>query len=916
MLLRALAVVARLCALAIVLAALQSFAYVTWVPLWLQVAIAVVPGLLVLWRPIDGLQSLAAFVPLIAATGQRFGTPVLPFAEAMVLSAIAGGLARSFRVPLVAPPALRTPLWLFGLTVAASLAVELSALQLRTDAPAAFTRSFAHWLTHAYFTEHYPAVTAAALLLEGLGLLWITAAVCADDRTASLRLLRMVVLGASAAAFLNVTRLAMSVVRSPSHLQAIRELFGRVRVNIHFSDVNAAASQFALALGIAAGLAAVRGRSRMVWIACAGTLVAGLWVAGSRAAFAAIAVVLLAAAVRIFVSAPRTIRARAGAAVGVGVVALVLLVAAPRMRLDSDAREAFGFRVEMLKTSLRMARPSLVFGVGVGRFYSEFPQFSTPALLMLYSHENAHNNFLQVLAELGVAGLVTFLALLYAAGSGAIRSLGKIGSPLWTGVAAGLAACAITMFSGHPLLIPEVAFTFWLVLGAWSAQSAAAPATARSSRWRWLLPAAAATILLSLVVRVPAARRAVNLEHVEYGFSGPVREPTGERYRRINGQATFFAPADPALANGIELPMMSDGGPATVEFSFDGRPGDRRRITGEWGTVRLSVLPSSQPFRRVDIRTDRPVRVGRIKYAYAVAYQPGPRRSIQAGDFDGDGRTDIVLYRPETGAWHIKLSSSAFTRSVVTLWGAPGDIPVTGDYDGDGLADTGVFRPSSGDWLIQPWGHGLDARITQMWGLPGDIPVPGDYDGDGRTDLAVYRPAEGSWIVRESRTGHTESLDWGEPGDVPVPGDYDGDGRDDPAVFRPSQGRWYVSLPKGNLTVEWGLATDYAVPGDFDGDGAADFVVWRPSAGQWFIRSSRTGETRVVTFGRSGDVPVPGHYISSDRMDVGIFRPGGGQWYFPTVEPIDFGRAGDVAVLAAKRAAPITGAATPAADPR
>ena len=97
MTLRAMALVARLCALTIVLAALQSFAYVTPVPRWLQIAVAVVPGLLVLWRPLDGLQWLAAFVPIAVATGQQFGSPALPFAEAMALSAIAGAFARSLR---------------------------------------------------------------------------------------------------------------------------------------------------------------------------------------------------------------------------------------------------------------------------------------------------------------------------------------------------------------------------------------------------------------------------------------------------------------------------------------------------------------------------------------------------------------------------------------------------------------------------------------------------------------------------------------------------------------------------------------------------------------------------------------------------------------------------------------------------
>jgi hypothetical protein len=46
------------------------------------------------------------------------------------------------------------------------------------------------------------------------------------------------------------------------------------------------------------------------------------------------------------------------------------------------------------------------------------------------------------------------------------------------------------------------------------------------------------------------------------------------------------------------------------------------------------------------------------------------------GDYDGDGRTDIAVYRPSTGEWFILKSSTNFGSWGTYQWGNPGDIPV------------------------------------------------------------------------------------------------------------------------------------------------------------------------------------------------------------------------------------------------
>jgi parallel beta-helix repeat protein len=275
-----------------------------------------------------------------------------------------------------------------------------------------------------------------------------------------------------------------------------------------------------------------------------------------------------------------------------------------------------------------------------------------------------------------------------------------------------------------------------------------------------------------------------------------------------------------------------------------------------------------------------------------------PARNLAGAhrDLDGDGKTDLVVFRPSTGTWYVLDSSLGYSSAApgVYQWGFAGDIPISGDFDGDGKADVTVFRPSTGTWYILYSSRGYNPGAPGIfnWGFAGDVPIAGDFDGDGRTDLTVFRPSTGTWYILYSSRGYNPGapgiFNWGFAGDVPVAGDFDGDGITELTVFRPSTGTWYIlysSLGYSAATpgvAQWGELGDIPIAGDFDGDGRTDIAVFRPANGGWFILYSSLGYSLSnwgsFYWGLPGDVPIAGEFDGDGKTDISVFRPSTGQW--------------------------------------
>lgn len=244
-------------------------------------------------------------------------------------------------------------------------------------------------------------------------------------------------------------------------------------------------------------------------------------------------------------------------------------------------------------------------------------------------------------------------------------------------------------------------------------------------------------------------------------------------------------------------------------------------------------------------------------------------------DFDGDGKSDIAVWRPNASQWWILQSSN--NNVSTTNFGLQTDRITPGDYDGDGKTDIAVFRPANGVWY---WLKSSDGSFSAVqWGLSGDIPTAADFDGDLKTDLAVFRPSNGVWYVLKSSDNSFVFFNFGLNGDIPAPGDYDGDGRADFAVFRPVSGIWFLQQSTAGFTAaQFGVSTDKIVQADYDGDSKTDLAVFRPSNGTWYLLQSNAGIS-VQQWGLNSDIPAPGDYDGDSKTDLAVFRSANGTWY-------------------------------------
>ena len=236
---------------------------------------------------------------------------------------------------------------------------------------------------------------------------------------------------------------------------------------------------------------------------------------------------------------------------------------------------------------------------------------------------------------------------------------------------------------------------------------------------------------------------------------------------------------------------------------------------------------------------------------YAVGEAPDP---IVAGDFTGDDRTDLAVVNYGTpffgGSVSVLLGNGdgTFQPEATYTVGVDPDAIVAGDFAGDGRTDLAVLNVGtyfSADTVSVLLGNGdgtFQPQVTYAYavGSGAGAIVAGDFTGDGRIDLAVA--SQGTYpnfadtvsVLLGNGDGtfqtpvtYTVGVD---PGAI-VAGNFTGDGHLDLAVANGLDGTVSVLLGNGDgtfqpqVTYAVGSEPSAIVAGDFSGDGRTDLAV-------------------------------------------------------------------------------------------
>lgn len=253
----------------------------------------------------------------------------------------------------------------------------------------------------------------------------------------------------------------------------------------------------------------------------------------------------------------------------------------------------------------------------------------------------------------------------------------------------------------------------------------------------------------------------------------------------------------------------------------------------------------------------------------------------------GSAPDTIGVYRTSTSVFNLRGSNTTGPADISTVFGTPGDLPVTGDWNGDNVDTIGVYRPSTTQFFLKEASTSAAPVVYSFaLGVPGDVPLAGDWDGNGSDEVGLYRPSSGLALLwYYLSTGPADYvMPFGAPNDNPLTGDWDGDGKDSIGVYRSTNAAFYLTntlcncTPTATYGFTFGVAGDVPISGDWDGNGTSGIGVFRPTNGRTFLRNTLSMGIADIefTYGIAGDRPLAGRWAAPAPLpsNAPIFETG------------------------------------------
>ncbi|MFN8417723.1 MAG: S8 family serine peptidase [Anaerolineae bacterium] len=232
------------------------------------------------------------------------------------------------------------------------------------------------------------------------------------------------------------------------------------------------------------------------------------------------------------------------------------------------------------------------------------------------------------------------------------------------------------------------------------------------------------------------------------------------------------------------------------------------------------------------LRNSNTTGVADINVSLAPHMDPNEYRDVPVvGDWNGDGIDTVGFYRrgrlsdgAGAGLFWLTDSNTAPQQDYYFVLGNPGDTPIVGDWNGDGKDTVGVFRPSNGLIYIKNNLTTGVADYTMVLGNPNDVGLAGNWDNDdpGTDSPGVFRPSLVRFYMTNQVCNCVIGADYtsvlGNPGDQGFVGDWNGDGRSGTGVYRTSNGITYLrndptTTGFSDYNLVYGIDGDYALAG-------------------------------------------------------------------------------------------------------